>query len=486
MKKTLAFILGIAALCSANGQGLVLEYDFIHDKFTYLQNGKEVAKPNVRKGNEVKVHVKNLNPFVFIARCDWKDEVVEDNSTLSGIASMFAGFGGGAEALTGLMSGLNTDIFELASNRDAASMFSQYTAAKSDMKTAMRSYSNLFDIEQTMLRTEFTTKKLNKMKLNPYMPSDTLKIVTTLLTENALKAKGQAEFNITATSFLQKATDLQNNMMLEYSNLKNAANNFLAAYNAYSTANGTNFSEVGLDEQIKNMLVAAEEMKTKYNPENIHAQIEALEFQYESIIYTPYEYVCNYMATGDRLTLRLDFWETSPYSRSAEYYTAGGDNVDTLRKIRTKTVNILVKGDMKINTGVGLGFPTYFDKNQTYSNNDSMITATAGNNFAPCISTFISFYPYTGKNVHYGGCFGVGIPVQSEGTSNMNFFVGGSAVLGTNSKVGIHAGLAIGQLDFLANGQKVGDNLGDIYAVPNVKRQFTTGAFFGLSFALNR
>ena len=80
----------------------------------------------------------------------------------------------------------------------------------------------------------------------------------------------------------------------------------------------------------------------------------------------------------------------------------------------------------------------------------------------------------------------MGIPVQSEGTSNMNFFVGGSAVLGTNSKVGIHAGLAIGQLDFLANGQKVGDNLGDIYATPNVKRQFTTGAFFGLSFALNR
>jgi hypothetical protein len=98
MKKLLTLLLGMAVLSHIQAQGLVLEYDFIHDKFTYLQNGKEVAKPNVRKGNEVKVHVKNLNPFVFIARCDWKDEVVEDNSTLSGIASMFAGFGGGAEA----------------------------------------------------------------------------------------------------------------------------------------------------------------------------------------------------------------------------------------------------------------------------------------------------------------------------------------------------------------------------------------------------
>ncbi|MBK8146374.1 MAG: hypothetical protein IPK62_15995 [Bacteroidetes bacterium] len=474
------------AFQTIKAQDLIVEYDFIHDKFVYIENGKTVVKPQVKKNSEIKVMVKNLNPFVFIARCNWSETVEEDNSSMSGIAGLFTGFAGGTEMLSGLISGLNTDVFTLAADRSDVSMFTKYQAAQSDMKAAMKSYNNLFDIEQSLVRTEFTTKKLKKLKYNPYMPSDSLKAVTQILTLNALKAKNQQDYKISATSFLQKATEVQNNMMFEFTNLKTASTNFIAAYNAFAASNGTDFSEAGLDVTIKDMLAKATEMTDKYTGDQIHNTIEDLEFQYESIIYTPYEYVCNYMANGDHLNLDLDFWETSPYSRSQEYYASGGDAVDTLRKIRTKSVNILVRGDMKINTGVGLGFPTYFNKNQTYSNRDSIITSTPGNNYAPCISTFISFYPYSGKNVHWGGCFGVGIPVQNEGTSNLNFFLGGSAVLGSNSKVGIHAGLAIGQLDILNNGQKTGDNLGDIYALPATKRQFSTGAFFGISFALNK
>lgn len=486
MKKHTVLFLAFFALGTLAAQDLTIQYDFIHDKYTYIQNGKTINKPTAKKNNEVKVVVKNLNPFVFIARCDWQETTETDNSSISGIAGLFTGLTGGTEMLSGLMSGLNTDVFELASNRSDLSMFSQYQSAKSDMKAAMRSYALLFDLEQTLVKAEFTTKRLNKIKFNPYMPADTLKEVTRLLATNALKCKNQTDYQITATSFLQKATDIQNDMNLEFSNLKTAASNFLIAYNNFAAANGNNFSEAGLNSTIQGMVSVAEAMTDKYNGDMIQATIEALEFQYESIIYTPFEYVCNYVAQGDHLTLTLDFWETSPYSRSANYYATGGDAVDTLRKIRSKTVNILVAGDMKINTGVGLGFPTYFDKNQTYSNRDSIITSTPGNNYSPTIATYISFYPYSGKNVHYGGCFGVGIPVQSQGTSNLNFFLGGSAVLGSNSKVGIHAGLAIGQLDLLGNGQKVGDNLGDAYASPTTKRQFSTGAFFGISFALNK
>lgn len=485
MKKTTLIIFALFSLKSAAAQDLLVQYDFIHDKFTYLQNGKEMAKPNVKKNNEVKVVVKNLNPFVFIARCNWQETVVADNSSISGIAGMFSGITGGADILSGLMSGLNTDVFEMASNRSDISMFSQYQSAVTDMKTAMHSYAALFELEQTLVKVEATTKKLNKLKLNPYMPADTLKWVTQVLATNALKNKEQNDFKITATTFLQKTTDIQNNMNMEFSNLKTAVSNFILAYNNFALTHGENFSEAGLNQTLQSMLGAAENMTAKYHGEMIQSTVDALEYQYESIIYTPFEYVCNYMSNGDKLTLTLDFWETSPYTRSANYYATGGDAVDTLRKIRTKTVNILVSGDMKINTGVGLGFPTYFSKNQTYSNRDSIITSTAGNNYAPTISTFISFYPYSGKNVQYGGCFGVGIPVQSQGTSNLNFYLGGSAVLGSNSKVGLHAGLAIGQLDLLSNGQKTGDNLGDAYVMPSTKRQFSTGAFFGISFALN-
>jgi hypothetical protein len=146
----------------------------------------------------------------------------------------------------------------------------------------------------------------------------------------------------------------------------------------------------------------------------------------------------------------------------------------------------MIHGDMKITTSVGLGFPTYFGNNKTWTNRDSMIYGASGTNYAPCISTYVNFYPYTGRNIHLGGTFGIGIPVQNEGTSALNFFIGGSAVLGTNSKVVLHGGMAIGQLNVLGSGLKEGDRLSDAVVVPATKKTFKPGAFFGISFALNK
>ncbi|MBS3913022.1 MAG: hypothetical protein KG003_00835 [Bacteroidetes bacterium] len=483
--RTLALSLVLLVAGAVSAQDLVVQYDFIQDKFTYTRNQKTISKAVVRKNGEVQVQVKNLNPFVFIARCDWKEENVADNSSISGLASMFTGIPIGGEALGGILSGLNMDQFNLSSTRGDLSMFDKYATAKSDMKNAVTSFNKLFAVEQTLITSDFTTAKLKKLKLNPYLPYDTLKAITDLLIENVMAPSNSSEYKLTATSFLQKANDLNNTLHVEYDNLSMSVQNFLDAYNSFSNINGNNFSEAGMDQTMKSMLTAAGRLHARYTNEYIHKKIEELEQQYEAITYTPFVYMCNYMAQGDMLTLQLDFYETSPYTRSGEYFM-GGDAIDTLRKIRTKIIHIGVQGDMKITTSVGIGFPTYFDKNQSYSNRDSLIYGTAGNNYAPCISTFLNFYPYAGKNVHWGGCFGVGIPVQSEGTSNLNFFLGGSALFGSSSKVGIHAGLAVGQLSLLTNGQKVGDNLGDDSTGPDTKKAFTTGGFFGISFALSK
>jgi hypothetical protein len=388
--------------------------------------------------------------------------------------------------LSGLLSGVNMDQFTLASTRDAVSMFESYAAAKVDMKNAVSSYNKLFAAEQTLLNSEFTTNKLRKIKYNPYLPSDTLKKITELLIQNALNPGKSTYTPLVATTFLQKANDINNMLSMEYENMKLSVENFMQAYNSFKGLHGPDFSEAGLDRVLMGMLESAGGLRGKYSNDDIHSRMEALEQQYESIYYTPFVYVCNYMAKGDMLTLELDFYETSPYTRNSDVYLTGGDAVDTLRKIRTKRVHIQVQGDMKISTSVGLGFPTYFDKNQSFSNRDSIISTTPGNNYSPCVSTFISFYPYAGKNLHWGGCFGVGIPVQSEGTSNLNFFLGGSAILGSASKVGLHAGLAIGQLSSLTNGQRIGDNIGDEITPPETKKAFTTGAFFGISFSLGK
>lgn len=489
MKKIFSALFCLSFL-TAQAQDLTIYYDFIQDKYKYVQKGKEVKKPSIMRNYEVKVVVENLNPYVFIASCNWQETTVQDNASVSGLASMFSGFAlPGAGNITSLLGGLNMQEIEslTAVDRGAPSLLESNPFAKMSLDNTLDAYNKLFEIEQTIIRMDHTADKLRKLKYNPYLPGDTLKEIARMMVLNSINGNSvNQNQNLSATRFIQLSSQLDNNLHEQYDNFLTSANNFLMAYQSFSLTNGNNFNEAGIDRKIKNLMFAADALNSRYNGEIINTKVESLEEQYESIHYTPFTYVCNRMATGDRLTLTLDVYETSPYSRNNSNITPGGQSIDTLRKIRTKTLNILVEGDIKITTSVGLGFPSYGKNNVTYSNRDSLVSSTAGSNFSPCISTFLNFYPYSGKNVHWGGSFGVGIPVQNEGVSALNFFLGGSCVLGAGSRVVINGGLAIGQLTLLDNGLKVNDNLGDEFTLPATKKGFKPGGFFGISFAISK
>jgi len=479
--------MAMTIVCRAYAQDLVVKYDFIKDKFSYWQNGKQVVQPQVKKNFEVKVQVENLNPFVFIARCNWKQKVADDNSSMSGIAGMFKGIGG-IGSITTLLSGLDMGQFEdLGIKRSGASLLESNLAAKMTLQNAINSYNKLYETEQTLAKVEYSSTKLQKLKFNPYLPSDTLKRIAYELTATSMSTKkNTTERNLSVSGFIQFSTGLYNTMISESENLKNYAADFLTEYNNYAAQNGNNFAEAGINKTIDNMVATSKELKAKFTAETINNKVDALQQQYEVITYTPFTYSCNYMPTGDMLSLNLDIFQSTMGANNTGNVVYGGEVTDTMRKVRTKSINILIHGDMKVTTSVGLGFPTYGNQNKTWSNRDSFIRGTSGSNLAPCISTYINFYPYSGKNIQWGGTFGVGIPVQNEGTSALNFLLGGSAVLGSNSKVVIHAGFAIGQLNVLSAGQKEGDRLRDGISSPTTKKSFVPGAFFGISFALNK
>lgn len=482
--RKLWILLAIAVIGKVSAQDLIVEYDFISDSYKFYQNNRPIPQPVIKKNYEVKVQVKNLNPFVFIARCGWRQQVAENNSSTSSIAAMFKGVGG-LGSISSILTGLNMDQFEDKSvTRGGASLLENNFAAKASLQSTINAYNKLFEIEQILNKVEYSTAKLQKLKLNPYLNADTLKFIAHELTTASLSTPTNKVKNLNATGFIQYSTNLSNDMAAQYDNLVENTKVFITEYNNFLTRNGTNFAEVGMDKTINGMINSANLLKAKYNSDLINAKMDALEQQYETITYTPFTYSCNYMATGDLLSLTLDFFQITQPNNAPVFNSV--NITDTMRKVRTKSMNILIRGDMKISTSVGLGFPTYFNKNQTYSNRDSMIYGVSGNNYAPCISTYINFYPYSGRNIHWGGTFGVGIPVQNEGTSALNFFLGGSAVLGSSSKVVIHGGLAIGQLNLLSAGQKTGDNLGDKITTPVTKKSFVPGAFFGISFALSK
>lgn len=466
------------------GQDLTIRYDFIKDEYRYFHGNKEISQPLIKRNYEVKVVVDNLNPFVFVAKCGWKEEVVQDNASVSGMAGMFKTAGLPTAGLSSFLGELNMDDINTRSGKMVSSFHEDQQYAGAVYNNIESSYKKLYNAEQSLLRITASAARLRQLKYYPYLESDTLKALAEQLVEQSLTIGSTPMDRVyNATAFLDYATMLRNTIDKEYEALKSGAEEYSILYNSYMSTHA-DFQEKGMDITIKSWEARAKMMKSAYTADLIEKRVNDLEQQYEVIKYTPFEYVCNYMARGDMLSLTLDFFELSQSAR-AEGYTIGMPNTDTLRKIRTKQMNIIVRGDVKISSSVGLGFPTYFKANQTFSNPDTMIRSVAGNNFAPCISTFINFYPYQGRNAHWGGTFGVGVPVQGDNTGNLNFFLGLSSVLGSNSKVVLNAGLAIGQNQVLDKGQKVGDKL-PMNIDPTTKKAFKTGAFFGISFALSK
>lgn len=479
-------LLTVIALVSATAvqaQDLTIRYDFIKDEFTYFQGQKQLKQPLVKRNNEIKVEVVNLNPFVFTARCAWKEEVVQDNASSAGLASMFQGIAMPGAGVSTLLSSLNLEANLPGLMRNGSSFHGETQFASLAFENCQTSYKSLYEIEQTLARIEQSSAKLKVLRLNPYLPSDTLKNLAEKMVAQCFTQKGKPlTRELNASAFMDYSAQMVKTIEEQYDALSANAEQYLSLYSQYENSH-TTFKEKGMDQNIKNMLTLAKQMKEKYTTELVMSRMDKLEEQYEVIKYTPFTYICNYMTQGDLVSLTLDIYEIPKSRRDGA--TQSLDNLDSLKKLRTKSLNFIVRGDIKVSTSVGLGFPTFFSQNQTFSNPDSVIRATAGSNFAPTISTFINFYPYQGKNFHIGGTFGVGVPVQGDNSGNMNFFLGLSSVLGASSKVVINGGLALGQLQVLDNGQKTGDKL-PLNMVPTTKKVFKPGMFFGVSFALGK
>lgn len=260
----------------------------------------------------------------------------------------------------------------------------------------------------------------------------------------------------------------------------------MQAYENYSNSHpGADFGGKNSFGIVKGYQSKVSLLTSKIESVSIQSEMDSLEYTYRSIMNTPFRYTASSRAKEDEILVKLDFYENSRYmlKQGGGFTAAPNTNrLDTLKKTRTRSVEVSVAGDMKISTSIGLGFPTYFGANKDYSNRDSVITSSPGSNYTPHLTTMLSFYPYNGRNASFGGSFGVGVPLEDEKATN--FFIGLSSILGANNKVVISGGLCIGKANVLQRGYKDGDKLTSADAIIPVERKYKTGAFFSVSFAL--
>lgn len=146
-----------------------------------------------------------------------------------------------------------------------------------------------------------------------------------------------------------------------------------------------------------------------------------------------------------------------------------------------KVAIIKAKGGWKINNSAALILNNYNSKSKEYFVDENNIVGADDNDFyIPSIGTTVNFYPYSGRNINFGGLIGASVPLQSD-FDGLNFLTGLQGIFGGKNRVSLSSGITYGPIQNLKNGLEIGDTFtGDSN---NLTRDtYDLGWFMGLSY----
>lgn len=456
------------------GQRLLVQYDFLHDDYTYYKiakNGKKtmIDRPVVTRNYNVKIEVVNFNPFVYSAIASYSSEEISEAPNLNFLSLM---------SPLSLPTGGSSFLSQITGAGDGTRGPGAVSGVMADPKARMaydaveKTYQALYQAEQMMNNIDFVLNKVHKLKYNPYLPADSIKSFTQTLLNNLFN-----DPSVESKDFLVLGNTINSTVKGDLALFRSNISAFNDAYEKYaSTARDPNFEGKGLDQVVKSWGVQAASFIEDFDSDLLLEKLDVLEVVYQSIMNTPYNFNTNDVAKGDELTVTIDFYK-NPESADGPV-----TDIESLPKIKSKEIDITVRGDMKVNSSLGIAFPYYAD-NQEFINKDSLITGIDGNNFTPNVSAFLNFYPYNGKNMQVGGTFGVGVPMSAD-SKNFNFLMGMSTIFGNDNKLVLNFGPTLGQVNKLDNGFSIGDNLGDVLSDVPTRKAYQWGAFVGVSFTI--
>jgi hypothetical protein len=473
MKKLLLFALLGMCFLSLHAQNLLIRYDFLKDDYTFyrVKPGKPpelIEKPVVGRNNTVKVEIVNFNKFVYAAKCNFEAGESDESSQVNFMslltplvvpqsgASFLSQFGGG---------NANEE------NARNGSLFKDRLADQSYL-AAQTSYKSLYEVERTLKNIDFSISKLQELKYNKYLPSDSIKKMASLLVTKAIKSE-----NASHADFMNTIESLNNAYMTHLSSFKLSSEDFEGAFNRLSSSRG----ETTAKNPIKRLSDEVTKMEEFYDDDFISVKVNLLENMYESIINTEFRFNASDLAEKDFLDIKLDMYEY-PTDDEGLPKAVSQTELEDLVMVKNKKLKVTVKGDLKINSSLGLAFP-YYANNFGYINVGGEIVEQPGNNFAPNISAFMNFYPYNGKLGQLGGTFGLGLPIAGD-DRNLSVFLGGASLFGSKNRIVLNAGASLGQVTQLDMGLQNGEMLDNEFMDVPTRQVWQWGAFLGISFSV--
>lgn len=502
----------------STAQNLIIKYDYIQETTEFYKEKKSgkmvrLKRPAVRENQNIKVEVNNYNNYIFSARTEVASKYIPETAGFNFLNILTPVFSGSASNILGNLYAPQEETVEEENDTGFGSgdddpwgedwwedSLSFSTVPPSPPQNVARAaayfrefesaYSQLYDIEKTLRNIEFAIYKLKTLKYNPYLEADSIKDQADKIASKILKVS-KPEYS----DFLDTYFQIKNDYELALASAENNGNFFIEANVDFSSSDESfdfGFTEKSASTlaiqpgQVPGMLKNIEGFSGYYEGFDLENSINELQDLYGSISNSHFRYNAGATSADDITYMSVNFYKNPGLSQTRLNDDGFGfivNSGDSTEFVKNKTFRIPVKGGFKINSSVGLAFPSFFNNSLEFFNKDSVVTAAESDNFIPNLAAFINFYPYTGRNINLGGTMGIGIPLNNTNFS-VNFMFGLAAVLGKRDKVVLSAGMASGPVTKLGEGLETGDLMENGFEDVPTKRSYELGFYAGISFTI--
>ncbi len=514
MNKSLSFL--IFLLCVPfflPAQDLHIFCDAYNDSIYYMRNNRPVENALVRKGDQIVLHVKNYNSYLYNIKLETEktDLTLSQGQFGKGIA---AGSGGGNpfEMLLKSVGGIFPSLPNLGGGiLDDGNGFA---SASEEAATVSKIKKIELDLNRNLSGMQQTSQELRSLELD----------IKTELNTQKLRA-----FSIEEIDRLRYDPNLEpaqiKRLTREYAQLvfnESDPNKLTLDYLAKSSSNGSTLEKLVSDYdkkvgryerfQQKTADLSRELLQFSIPNSNLSTFVDSTELAVE----TSKETVEGYQKNLGKLQAGLDgAYQTDP-SKMAELRSsyisfmandftrtyrkvANGDNLTMQIKLepidsathlgayskQLPPIPVKVYGGIRINTSVGIGFTKYFEAPKDYFVRDSIVLASDKDAFSPVLSTFIHFYSPMPGTISWGGSFGIGIPLGGDNNlQSISFFLGPSIVIGQGHNIVFTGGLSGGKVPKPSQGYAVGDRFESDPSLFATDLKYALGYFVGVSFNL--
>lgn len=485
-------------------------YNLFNDSITYKRDGKPVKSLRLRKGEEVRVHLTEFNPFTSDVQLDIEEIDEPSALEISGMAGLgglmpqmpampgLGGIGNGTESsgvtildIPVLTFGGDTiSISKLLGNSRGGADASQANLVMTEISAIIADIDELYQdikaVEKSVMVSQIAAINVPLLRQQPNLrPSLVQQMcreyyeavfekqqgealsLNDLLTWQAMPAKYEL--------LQQKLKSKQGELSSKISVLEGVTKS-LSSLPMDNAAGQRYFRELidfqsrskGIRDRLKDFTAQA----TKLNNLPSIQEMAELQLQLAEVISNDFTYHTTLQPLADQVVLHMKL------QRKA-------NDGEEIKVVKERMLRLEIRGGLKVRASAGVGFGQFFQPVQGFSVNNGVIVADEEGFFSPSLVSFLHFHGYRGQKATLGGTFGAGFPMLSNGDGqSIEFYMGPSLMMGAKQKLVISAGLKGGRVQRLAKGYKVGDpfdiNFGDI----PTSGKYELGLFLGLSFIL--